>query len=80
MFKILSTYICLKKYIKCNIWRVAVRPSHIEDARFLKVKKRKTAREYKRYRTSGWFYSRNTYITMHSPTNVKFGRSEFWTV
>jgi hypothetical protein len=27
-----------KKYIKCNIWRVAVRPSYIEDARFLKVK------------------------------------------
>jgi len=27
--KILSTYICSKIYIKCNIWRVAVRPSHI---------------------------------------------------
>ena len=26
-----------KKYIKCNIWRVAVRPSYIQDARFLKV-------------------------------------------
>jgi hypothetical protein len=38
MFEILSTYICLKKYIKCNIWRVAVSPSYIEDARFLKVK------------------------------------------
>jgi len=38
MFKILSTYICWKKYIKCNIWRVAVRPSYIWDARFLKVK------------------------------------------
>ena len=38
MFKILSTYVCLKKYIKCNIWRVAVRPSYIQDARFLKVK------------------------------------------
>ena len=38
MFKILSTYICWKKYIKCNIWRVAVRPSYIQDARFLKVK------------------------------------------
>jgi len=38
MFKILSTYICgKKKYIKCNIWRAAVRPSYIEDARFLKV-------------------------------------------
>jgi hypothetical protein len=24
-------------YIKCNIWRVAVRPSYIQDARFLKV-------------------------------------------
>ena len=46
MFKILSTYICWKKiYIKCNIWRVAVRPSYIEDARFLKVKAaRPTAR------------------------------------
>jgi hypothetical protein len=39
MFKILSTYICLKNiYIKCNIWRVAVRPSYIWDTRFLKVK------------------------------------------
>jgi len=27
----------LKKYIKCNIWRVAVRPSYIKDARFLKA-------------------------------------------
>jgi hypothetical protein len=27
-----------KKYIKCKTWRVAVRPSYIEDARFLKVK------------------------------------------
>jgi len=26
-----------KKYIKCNIWTVAVRPSYIQDARFLKV-------------------------------------------
>ena len=25
-------------YIKCKIWRVAVRPSYIQDARFLKVK------------------------------------------
>ena len=38
MFKILGTYICWKKYIKCNIWRVAVRPSYIQDARFWKVK------------------------------------------
>jgi hypothetical protein len=38
MFKILSTYICWKKYIKWNIWRVAVRPSYILDARFLNVK------------------------------------------
>jgi hypothetical protein len=38
MFKILSTYSCWKKiYIKRNIWRVAVRPSYIWDARFLKV-------------------------------------------
>ena len=37
MFKILSNYSCCKKYIKCNIWRVAVRPSYIQDARFLKV-------------------------------------------
>jgi len=28
-FKILSTYICWKKYIKCNIWRVEVSPSYI---------------------------------------------------
>ena len=27
----------LKKYIKCNIWRGAVRSSYIWDARFLKV-------------------------------------------
>jgi hypothetical protein len=38
MFKTLSTYICWKKYIKCNIWRVPLRPSYIEDAGFLKVK------------------------------------------
>jgi hypothetical protein len=37
MFKILSTYICWKKYIKCNISRVPLRPSYIEDAGFLKV-------------------------------------------
>jgi len=24
--------------MKCNIWKVAVRPSYIQDARFLKVK------------------------------------------
>jgi hypothetical protein len=24
-------------YIKCNIWRVAVRPSYTQDAQFLKV-------------------------------------------
>jgi hypothetical protein len=39
MFKILSTYICWKKYIKCIIWRVAVCLSYIKDARFLKVKR-----------------------------------------
>jgi len=38
MFKILRTYICWKKNIKCNIWRVAVHPSYIQDAWFLKVK------------------------------------------
>ena len=27
-----------KIYIKCNVWRVAVRPSYIQDGRFLKVK------------------------------------------
>jgi hypothetical protein len=30
-------YIYIYIYIKCNIWRVAVRPSYIQDARFLKV-------------------------------------------
>jgi hypothetical protein len=40
MFKILSAYICLKKYIKCNIWRVAIRPSYIKDAGFLRVKRK----------------------------------------
>jgi len=28
-----------KKYIQCNIWKVAVRPSYIQDARLLKVKR-----------------------------------------
>jgi len=37
MFKILGTYSCWKKYIKCFIWKVAVGPSYIQDARFLKV-------------------------------------------
>jgi hypothetical protein len=37
MFKILSTYSCWKKYIQCNIWRVAICPSYILGARFLKV-------------------------------------------
>ena len=37
MFKILCTYICLKIYIKCNIWRVAAGPTYIQDARFLKI-------------------------------------------
>jgi hypothetical protein len=37
MFKILSSYICFKKYMKCNIWWVALRPSYIYDAWFLKV-------------------------------------------
>ena len=27
-----------KKIIKCSVWRVAVGPSYIQDARFLKVK------------------------------------------
>ena len=39
IFKIFSTYIRGKKYIKCNIWRIAVRPSYVQDAGFLKVKK-----------------------------------------
>jgi hypothetical protein len=30
----------LKKKIKCNIWRVAVCPSYLQDAQFLKVKHR----------------------------------------
>jgi hypothetical protein len=37
MFKILSTYIWWKIYIKFNIWWVAVRPSYMQDARFLKL-------------------------------------------
>ena len=37
MFKKFSTYICWKKYIKWGVWRVAVCPSYIQDARFLKV-------------------------------------------
>ena len=35
MFKILSTLVVENIYIKCNIWREAVRPSYIWDARFL---------------------------------------------
>jgi hypothetical protein len=37
MFKYSVLIVVEKKYIKCNIWRVAVRPSYISDARFLKV-------------------------------------------
>jgi hypothetical protein len=61
MFKILSTYSCWKKYIKCNIWRVAVRPSYIWDARFLKVN-RTTLQVFVTYLTGAlyvhplWFY------------------------
>jgi hypothetical protein len=36
VLKIQYVYL-LKKYIKCGFWRVAVCPSYIEDARFLKV-------------------------------------------
>ena len=45
MFKILRTCIFVEKniYIKCNIWRVAVRPSYVQDARFLKVKEKSDA-------------------------------------
>ena len=36
MFQKFSTYICWKKYIKWGVWRVAVCPSYIQDARFNK--------------------------------------------
>jgi hypothetical protein len=37
MFKKIQ-YVCLlKKYIKCGVWRVAVCPSYIYEARFLNV-------------------------------------------
>jgi hypothetical protein len=49
MFKILITYICWKKYIRYNIWRVAVRPSYIQDAWFLKVKIPSTYICWKKY-------------------------------
>jgi hypothetical protein len=39
MLKILLLIVVEKIYIKCNIWRVTVRPSNIKDAGFLKVKK-----------------------------------------
>ena len=52
MFKILSTYICWKKYIKCNIWSVAVLPSYIQDARFLKVNAVLHLKERRFYRDS----------------------------
>jgi len=52
MFKMLSTYICGKKYKKCNIRRVAVRPSYIWDARFLKVN---TSGDY-------WIWTQNSLV------------------
>jgi hypothetical protein len=36
----------LKKYIKCNIWRVAIRPSYIKDAGFLKFKENRKELSY----------------------------------
>ena len=38
MFKKIQYVYLLKKYIKWGVWRVAVCPSYIQDARFLKVK------------------------------------------
>jgi hypothetical protein len=38
MFKKFSTYILLKKYIKRDVWRVAVFLYYIQDAWILKVK------------------------------------------
>jgi len=38
MFKKIQYVYLLKKYIKWGVWRVAVYPSYIQDARFLKVK------------------------------------------
>jgi hypothetical protein len=48
MFKILSAYICWKqkKYMKCNIWRVAVRPSYVKDTGFLEVKQSRSNLAY----------------------------------
>ena len=37
MFKYSVLIFVEKIYIKCNIWRVVVRPSYIWDARFSKV-------------------------------------------
>jgi len=42
-----SVLYLLKKYIKCNIWRAAVRPSCIWDAQFLKVKVIKQTHNWK---------------------------------
>jgi hypothetical protein len=36
-----SVLIFVEKIYKINIWRVAVRPSYIQDVRFLKVKRLK---------------------------------------
>ena len=44
-----------KIYTKCNIWRVAVRPSYIEDASFLKVKKHWNNKFYYTV-ASCWFF------------------------
>jgi hypothetical protein len=38
MFKKIQHVYLLKKYIKWGVWRVAVCPSYIQDARFLKGK------------------------------------------
>ena len=37
MFKKIQYVYLLKKYKKWGVWRVAVCPSYIQDARFLKV-------------------------------------------
>jgi hypothetical protein len=49
-----------KIYTKCDIWRVAVRPSYIWDARLLKVK---WTRPFRRKMKSGFCACANTFQT-----------------
>ena len=59
-----------KIYIKWNIWRVAVRPSYIEDARFLKVKERSRSLEKRRSPSTYPFVSLSLSACPHLSADV----------